>query len=698
VTQEASWDHRLVLGGVGLVLVFAPLAYASVHPWAYFTVDLVVACLSLVIMARWLYQLWIRPQNEVVIPYPPLWWLALGMGFLVIVQVIPWPRGVVSWLSPGAITIRTLGNGYALADFIPFSLNPYATILESLKQWSAAGLFFVLIYALKTRRQINTLVYLILATALFEVAYGFWTFHEHVIWGWKSPYNAQRLSGTFINPDHLATFLTMAILLGFGLFLGQREKIPLSSHRTTGRRLGKRWSWSEYTEPQFRAMLLLFLLVVLTTGLIFTGSRGGIISLAIGFAIMALLIWSQKQRKAQIYLIAVFVLVALMYSLALGGNKPLARFLNLDNDRYYIFQSAWDQFKEFPWIGSGMASFGDLAYRYQPPEITKSNLRWIYAHNDWLQGLAETGVVGFALVFGACGYFFLKLWRQWRVRQDTWARGLGLGGVAALVVAGLHVLVDFSFHIPAVAVLGSSIAAITYVSLYNKKHMWENFSYRTINLTQKRLVSTAIIITLILIQLFLAWQVGVHWLAESTAPTERDSTRAASRLQAKDFLDALDYNPRNSSLYAGLAADLAAPSPTGGPNGARVEKSSAAEVEDLLIQAIARAPGFWVYHLQLAEFYLKQYKADPPRYLPRALEELHAAVKLFPNSGYLNLRLGTTLAWAENHCLDLVPLKFRRQFGDYLTKAIELNGNLRKLALPYLPQGKPRKPMPENNH
>jgi len=169
-------------------------------------------------------------------------------------------------------------------------------------------------------------------------------------------------------------------------------------------------------------------------------------------------------------------------------------------------------------------------------------------------------------------------------------------------------------------------------------------------------------------------------------------------LQAKDYLDALAYNPRNSSLYAGLAAALAAPSPNDGPDGEKIEKFSEIEVENLLTQAIARAPGFWVYHLQLAEFYLKQYKADPPRYLPRALEELHAAVKIFPNSGYLNFRLGTTLAWAENHCLGLVPLKFRGQSAEYLKKAVELNGNLRKLASPYLPKGKSGKMMPENNH
>ncbi|MFA4902749.1 MAG: O-antigen ligase family protein [Desulfobaccales bacterium] len=682
--QEASKSRHLILGGVGTVLVFAPLAFAAVHPWAYFTVGLIVAVLFLVIMANWLYRLWIRPQGEVVVPYPPMWWLALGLGLIVLIQVIPWPQGVVRWLSPSALAIRALGNGYGLEGFVPISLNPHATILESLKEWPAVTMFFVLIFTVKTQKQINVLVYLILAIALFEVIFGFWTFHEHVIWGWKSPYNSQRLCGTFINPDHLATYLTMAILLGFGLFLGQKEEVASSPKRVTGLRLLKRWSWSEHAEPQFRRFLLLFLLVVLTTGLIFTGSRGGMISLALGLGLMALVIWSQHWRKAHVYWIVIFVVVALSYSLLLGSNIALARFLNLDLDRYYISLSAWDLFREFPWIGSGGASFADLAYRYQAPELKGIMLG--YAHNDWVQLLAETGMVGFSLVAGAGLYFFFTLLRQWRSRQDAWARGLGLGGLAAVGLAGLHGLVEFSFHIPAVTLLFSSIAAVTYLSLYSHKRMWESSSYRTINLSQKRLRATGIIIGLILVQLFFVWQVGVHWLAESMAPSEPNSTTAAPQLKLKDYQEALAYNQRNSRDYSGLAEALAAEAATLSLAGRTKDDLPTSEVDKLLQTAIFYNPGNWAFRLKLAEFYLKHYNENPSRYLPQALEEFNAAVKLFPSSGYLHLRLGTTLWWAENHCLGLVPLKFRGQSAEYLKRAIELDKNLKKMALQYLPQ------------
>ena len=114
--------------------------------------------------------------------------------------------------------------------------------------------------------------------------------------------------------------------------------------------------------------------------LIFTGSRGGMLSLGVGFAMMALLIVSRPWGKGHILTIVVFLAAAFLYSLYLGSAIFLERFQDVnDNGRYHTFKAALAIFRQYPWLGSGVATFGDLFYRYEPRELQATY--YIYAHN-----------------------------------------------------------------------------------------------------------------------------------------------------------------------------------------------------------------------------------------------------------------------------------------------------------------------------
>jgi len=84
-------------------------------------------------------------MNCWLIPYPPLWWLAVGLVILTTIQVYAWPQGWGARLSPKAWGNQGPGKRVRSGDFIPLSLNPYATWLEGLKLWPAVVLFFLLI-------------------------------------------------------------------------------------------------------------------------------------------------------------------------------------------------------------------------------------------------------------------------------------------------------------------------------------------------------------------------------------------------------------------------------------------------------------------------------------------------------------------------------------------------------------------------
>jgi O-antigen ligase len=666
-----TWGRYLVIGVSGGLLIFAPLAFGAVHPWAYFPIALILSIVSLGTLTFGLYLTWTGPGKERFLPYPPIWWCAAGLGALILVQLTPWAQGLVRWLSPSAWEIRALGNGFGLADHIPLSLNPNGTILETLKLWPAMVLFFILIYTVSTRRQIRGLVVLILAVALFEVFYGFWHFQSHLIWGWKNHYTGTRLCGTFINSNHLAFFLNMAILLGFGLFLAQRKITPNRPEASSAWNHVRRLSRAENLEPKLKGFFLLFLLLLLVVGLIFTGSRGGMISLAAGFGLMALLIWGQRWAKGHIYLMLGFLLAAMLYSLLLGSSQLLvSRFRDLtDKERYYAMKGAWSIFKAYPLVGSGLGTFGEVFYQFEPAEL--QGKYFIYTHNDWLQLLAETGILGFLIMLVAWLLFFSGLIRQWRQRHDVFARYLTLGGIAAMGAAVFQSLAEFPFHIPALFLAFACLAAITYLTGYSRlQRDWHHFSYPTLKFPGHRYASTLILLGLMGVQVVFLGQIWHQFRAEGAAPTAPNSTCLPPKLKVKDFQRALSFNPRNSQYFLGLTEALEKdPKENGGP---------LPEEENYLKSAIMQAPSYWGYRLKLAEFYLKRQEHDPARYIPAGLMEMLAAVKLFPESGALHFSLASALAWAERYYSGLIPLELRDRCNYHFVEAIKMDPRLRQ--------------------
>ncbi len=662
----ASWWRWCILAISGFLLVFAPLAYGAVHTWAYSVVGLTMGMMSLAVLSFGLFNLMAKPDEKYFVPRPPLWWLACGVALIVFLQVMPWPAAMTKWLSPEAWKVRALGSGLGLADYLPFSLNPYKSLLEILKLWPAVTLFFILIYTLNSRRQIRTMMGIIIGVAFLETLYGFAEFRSHLIWGWENLYTGSRLCGTLINSNHLATLLTMAVLLGFGLFLSSKPNQVQNSQGPGVWTNLRHKSRAEHIEPQFRRFLLLFVLLLITVGLIFTGSRSGMTALVIGFAIMGMLIWGQRWRRGNMAVIAVFLAAAVIYSLVLGSAQSLARFQDLeDSGRYYAFSASLQIFRQFPLLGSGLSTFADVFSQYEPASL--KGTYFVYAHSDWLQLLAESGALGFALVLIAFLTFYFRLMQQWRQRQDRFARGVGLGGLAAMGAAGFQALGEFPFHLPAISLTFAGIAAITYVALHSRRQGWEHFSYPFIKLSGRRRMVPGVLAGLIILQLFMIIMLGQIWLAERAAPTEFDSTRPPQQLTGKDFQEALAHNPRNSRYYLGLSQSLRQGK---GPSDGRSLS--------LLKTAIFYAPADWRYHLQMAESCLLKYEQDPPRYLPMALKEFEAAVKLYPESPLLQYRLGTVLIWAASYYPGLVPPELEGQGKLHLARAIELDPRLQK--------------------
>jgi O-antigen ligase len=120
-------------------------------------------------------------------------------------------------------------------------------------------------------------------------------------------------------------------------------------------------------------------------------------------------------------------------------------------------------FREAPVCGFGFGCFEHAFPAFQSTSIQFG--RWTDAHNDYVQLLAEGGIVAGALAAAAALLFArgvaLRL-RQAPARVRSLLLGIGIG----LVAVAAHSTVDFGLHKPANAFLLAAICGTTTAALH----------------------------------------------------------------------------------------------------------------------------------------------------------------------------------------------------------------------------------------
>jgi O-antigen ligase len=433
-----------------IVLAFAPLVRGGNRPVPLFILELVgLAALA------WL--AWSRGSRLRARHAPlALRLAAAAVVGVVIVQLVPLPPGLWAALPGHEPYVATLAAGGVEPAWRPATIHPLATQYAALAMLPGIALFVVVLEL--DRQAVRRLITLFIAFAIAEAALGVLQMGA----GAKSllqlgnPWGYGSATGTYVNKNHFAGFLAMAlplVLAYWSLHILPRvddHGMPIRLHP---RSADARVAWR---------IGLSMALVLAIAALLFTRSRAGIGTgiLALGGAAVALF-WRNASLQARVMLAVVAVLGALL-SAYVGLTPMLERFspeevaLGADG-RARLSAAALRASLDFMPLGSGLGTFADVFHRYQvdglPGFID-------HAHNDYAEAFLELGAAGGIAILLALAAYAMR-WRQLRPHRSL--RSLAYFQVAAgfgMLAAIAHAAFDFNFHIPGNAVVFSFLAAV----------------------------------------------------------------------------------------------------------------------------------------------------------------------------------------------------------------------------------------------
>ena len=473
------------------------------------------------------------------------------------------------------------------------------------------SLFFIgFTRMLNSQKRIDLAVLLILLTGCFEALYGMvqtFSGNEHIWWVKKIYYRGD-VTGTYVNRNHFAGLMEIIIMLA-AVYAGavaekRKKRVPGFANHGMGWR--QRLSRTLRGEQRFnKGLFVLFSGVVMGLGLLFSASRGAMLGAAGGLFCMSLVLILRKGHRKKGFIVLFLFLITAGYALRMGVEQPLERFKTFDATfevRTRYAERAFQLFEDYAIAGVGVGNFRHAYPKYQAPQDTKSSID--HAHNDWVQLLAEAGIVGFAIfAVGICYYLFYTI-RLWAKRHDPFAVSLGAAPFAAMAAIAIHSYSDFNLHYMTNSLMLLAVMAIGFSAVHlEKHHNYEKslFQYRVLLLRPKGLM---LLVPLLALIVWSAIWASRHFIGETHREAARSqASKDRSPLPLQEIEKAVAWDPWNAEYrwLLGLQQRETRSTMLRNPDWPDQErKELQAELIQALEQAVKLNPLREEHHLRLA--------------------------------------------------------------------------------------------------
>ena len=379
-------------------------------------------------------------------------WAKQGMPGIDVGKFDVRPQPYLHWLPSG------LKAPFSAADTSQPPMNAWRQMMVLGAPWL---LFCALHVGLRRRRGYVLLGLLTVLMACAVGAFGFLNQQSNgTILGYPVPYNTTCF-GTFMSRNHAGVYLYLHAALALGLTFWHIRRAGENTMKGG---------------PHLVAAFLAFGLALLAA---LTGSTAAVgVVLALFFVSLPLAYYfgfpgSRGSRRRIILVTGAAMLLSGVAILAVVDLKPILERLRMKaatyqqagtDDRAPLRRATWALIADGgrdgrAWVGYGAGSYRWISspYQAQQPELRREGklfYRAIHAHNDWLEMLADWGVLGLLPVLAALAWLGRRLVRGFHAgHPETVPLALGL------VLMMAHAWVDLLFWFTPLMFTAAFVAA-----------------------------------------------------------------------------------------------------------------------------------------------------------------------------------------------------------------------------------------------
>ncbi|HVE59676.1 MAG TPA: O-antigen ligase family protein [Pyrinomonadaceae bacterium] len=440
---------KTIAGGLLVAVAFTALAHGAVEAWSVAVFQLLI----LLLLLLWAIKSFIEKRFELNVP---LTVLPLAAFFLL---------GLIQSISV---------NG-ADGQIKSFSFDVEATRSTVKILFFLLGSHLLAANFFKTRERLRSLVIFLTIFGFGLAIFGllqYFTWNGHLYWLRPALVVTQGVIGPFVNHNHFAGYLELIVPLPIALIVAG----AVDRHR----------------------MLYGFAAVLMAIASIASLSRGGMISMASGllFIIIAGIVYTRRQNRAaqeeeeeegfdeggfrakfnpaslvNLSIVALIIGAVILGTFWLANVEVIERVTKnevistdekaetFEHSRGWIWENSLAMFRMNPVCGVGMGAF-ETAYPNYSRDNRGLSQNIDRAHNDYLQVLSDTGLIGGAIALAFILMILFLVGRSLRSREPFHA-GLAIGCGGAIFSMLVHSAFDFNLQIPSTSLLFLVLTAVS---------------------------------------------------------------------------------------------------------------------------------------------------------------------------------------------------------------------------------------------